>query len=216
MSSEISFSSLGENDYRETVDLLTETFCRNDPVEIAMKITPDEFRVMIEPELDAVLNNGLSIAARNPKTGRLIGTILASDALADTVDSRGKVSKKFEPISEIARDFHHFYLSTRSVQSGTCLYLFVIGIHPDFSGHGFGKKLTGEVLNCARRKGYRSAFSLTTNLASTRILKHFKFEPIKTQDYQSYRFQGVPVFSSITDHPGINLMELADLRTLAN
>jgi len=212
MTPEIAFSLLAKTDFCETVDMLTETFCRNDPIEVAMQVTHDEFRAMIKPELEAVIDNGLSVVARDRDSGRLVGALLAADILAETVDSRGKVSQKFDPISEIARDFHHFYLNTHALQVGHCLYLFVLGIHTDFFGLGFGKMLTREALTNARSKGYQSALSLTTNSVSTHLLKNFMFEPIKTQEYQTYKFRGQAVFSSITDHPGVNLMELDSLR----
>lgn len=200
-------SILAEKDYQETVDLLTETFCQRDPIESALQITPEEFRVMLELELEPIWRNGLSMLARHVPSGRLLGALVAMDALAESVDSRGKITPKFEPIGEIARDFHDFYINTRNPQPGSCLYLFVIGVHSDAAGQGLGQKLIGEALRHARKKGYRSAFVLATNLVSMNALKKHRFSAIKTVDYQTYRYQGRPVFASITQHPGLALME---------
>lgn len=207
MLTDITCSIPADTDYRETVDLLTETFCQGDPIETALHITPGEFRVMLELELEPIWRNGLSMLARDVPSGRLLGALVAMDALAESVDSRGKITPKFEPIGEIARDFHDFYVSTRNPQPGSCLYLFVIGVHSDAAGQGLGQKLIGEALRNARKKGYRSAFALTTNLASMNAFRKHQFSAIKTIDYQSYLYRGCPVFASITEHPGLSLME---------
>ena len=204
-------SILAEKDYQETVDLLTETFCQRDPIELALQITPDEFRVMLELELEPIWRNQLSMLARDVPSGRLLGALVAMDALAESVDSRGKITPKFEPIGEIARDFHDFYIDTRNPQPGSCLYLFVMGVHSDAAGQGLGQMLIGEVLRNAWKKGYRSAFALTTNLASMNAFKKYRFSTIRTVDYQTYRYRGCPVFASITQHPGLALMERQSL-----
>lgn len=207
MLTDIACSILADTDYQEAVDLLTETFCQRDPIELALQITPDEFRVMLELELEPIWRNGLSVLARHAPSGRLLGALVAMDALAESVDSRGKITPKFEPIGEIARDFHDFYINTRNPQPGSSLYLFVIGVCSDAANQGLGQKLIGEALRNARKKGYRSAFVLTTNLVSMNALKKHRFSTIKTVDYQTYRYRGRPVFASITQHPGLALME---------
>ena len=203
----IACSFLSEADRYEAIDLLTEAFCLNDPIEIALRITPDEFRKMIEPELDAVLHNNLSLVAREVGSGRMVGVLLAADALSESVDSCSAASRKFDPISEIARNLSNFYLNNRDVLPGACLYLFVVGVHPEATGNGFGKMLIGRVLQNARQRGFQSAYALATNLGSMCILERHGFHGIKEVDYQTYRYQGRAVFASITEHPGIVLME---------
>lgn len=211
MSPGISCSIFGRSDYNEVVDLLTESFCKNDPIETALQITPNEFRTMVEFELQAVVDNRLGVIARQAETGRLAGVVIAADARAEQVKSGDKISPKFDPINEIARSFNDFYMSTRNILPGSCLYLFMVGVHPEMTGNGIAKKLFRETLGNAESKGYKSAFSMTTNLISTNALKNIGFLSIKTLHYQSYYFQGRPVFSSITDNPGVDLLELNDL-----
>ncbi len=204
---EITCSVVADKDYQEVVDLLTENFCQYDPIELALQIGPDEFRVMLELELEPIWRNGLSVLARHAPSGRLAGAMVAMDALAESVDSQGKISPKFEPIGEIARNFHDFYLETRNPQPGLCLYLFVMAVRSDLAGQGIGQMPIKETLRNARKKGYCSAFALTTNLASTNAFINHRFAIIKTLDYQTYRYKDCAVFSSITAHPGLNLME---------
>jgi GNAT superfamily N-acetyltransferase len=211
MLADISCSVLGGRDYDEAVDLLTREFCQHDPVELALQITPEEFRVMLELELEPIWRNELSVVVRHTPSGGLVGAMVAMDALAEPVDSRGRISRKFAPIGEIANHFHNFYIETRSPQPGSCLYLFVVGVRSDFAGQGVGQMLIGEVLRNARRKGYRSAFALTTNLASTKAFKHHRFTTVKTLGYQDYRYENRFVFSGITEHPGLCLMERESL-----
>lgn len=211
--SSISCSVLGKEDYAAAVELLTDAFCRNDPVESALKITPDEFRLMVELDLASVWRAGLSFVAQRPNSRELVGVIVAMDALSES-DSSGRISDKFAPISEVARDFHHLYLTTRHVRPGSSLYIFMLGVTPHATGQGIGKLLIGEALRNARSRGYESAFTIATNLASMQALKRQGFESLSMICYQSYRYLGRPVFESITQHPGIVLMERCRLDSL--
>lgn len=186
---------------------MTEAFCQHDPVESALKITPDEFRVLVELELQAVLGNDLSLAGRDAHSGRMVGALVAMDALTGSADCRGRISQKFEPISEIARNLHDFYIENRKIVPGSCLYVFMIGVRSDIAGHGIGKMLIREGLKNARTKGYRSAFVMTTNLASANVFESHRFRTLKTVSYQTFRYKDRLEFASITQHPGIALME---------
>lgn len=213
MLAEISCSILDDRDYRAAVDLLTDAFCQGDPVESALQITPDEFRLMAELELAPLLRNGLSLVARHAGSGRMVGAVIAMDALAESVDSRGKISQKFAPIGAIARDFHDFYLDRRNIRPGSCLYVFMLGVQSDVAGQGIGKKLIGEALRNAREKGYTSAVAMVTNLASASAFASHRFKTIRMLSYRTYRYMNRCVFSSITEHPGIALMERERLDT---
>lgn len=197
------------------VDLLTHAFCHHDPIESALRITLDEFRLMLELELPTLLRNELCMVARSADSPCLVGSIIAMDAVAETVDSSGKISRKFQPIGEIARNFHDDYLATRNLQPGSCLYLYMIGVSSSMTGRGIATLLIREVLVNARARGYRSAFALTTNLGSATSLENLGFQSLRTLSYQTYRYQNSRIFSSITEHPGIALMAHESLADLA-
>jgi GNAT superfamily N-acetyltransferase len=201
----------GEADYAETVDLLTESFCAADPVEAALSITHDEFRAMIRLELDAVPPNDLSVVMRDPATARLIAVTIVTDGAAEPVDSCAPVSPKFAPISEIARSCHDRYFATRTVEPGSHAYVFAAAVHPERLGQGLGVRIVHAALENARARGYRAAFSMTTNRASARIVEGLGFKAIDSVSYQDYRYEGRAVFASITGHPGIVLWEHPDL-----
>lgn len=207
----MTLSLFTERDCAETIDVLAESFCRNDPIEAALSITPDEFQTMIRLELDAVPREDLSMVMRDDGTGRIVAVAIATDAMADPVDSGAKASAKFAPIAEIARTCHDRYFAARTILPGSHLYIFAIGVLPASSGRGLGRSIVGAMLEHARTKGYRAAFTLATNVVSARIFQGFGFEPIYSIRYQDYRHNGMAVFASIKDSPSIDLMECPDL-----
>lgn len=207
-------SLFAEEDLGETVEMLTASFCRYDPVEVALSVTPDEFRTMISLELAAVPPNDLSLVGRDNETGRIVAAIIVTDATAEPVDSCGPASAKLAPIADIARTFHDRYFAKRRIEPGSHAYIFALGIHPDMVSKGLGWRITGEALRLAARRGYRAAFAMTTNRASARILQRYAFTAIESIAYQDYRYEGRAVFASIPD-PSIDLMECADLQELA-
>lgn len=207
-------SLFGGGDRLETVEMMTASFCRFDPVEVALSVTPEEFRTMIALELAAVPPDDLSLVGRDEKTGRIIAAAIVTDATAEPVDSCGPASVKLAPIADIARTYHDRYFATRRIEPGSHAYIFAIGIHPDRVGGGLGWRIAVEAVRRAVLRGYRAAFSMTTNRASARILQRLGFQVVESVRYQDYRYEGRAVFASISD-PSIDLWECADLRGLA-
>lgn len=207
-------SLFSERDCDEAIEVLTESFCRNDPIEAALAITPDEFRAMIRLELAAVPREDLSMVLREGETDRIVAVAIATDAMAEPVDSGAQASAKFAPIAEISRTCHDRYFATRTISPGSHLYFFAFGVLPESSGRGLGRSLVGAMLEHARTKGYRAAFTLATNVISARIFKGFGFESIDSIRYQDYRHQGKAVFASIKDSPSLDLMECPDLSAI--
>ena len=206
---DISYSVCDAHDHDAAVELLTVAFCHSDPIERALNITPDEFRVMAQLELEVALTNGLCLAAR--RGGELVGIVIAADSLAESVDGNGRISAKFAPIADIARRVHDAYLAQRDLQPGSCVYVFMVAVRPDAAGQGIGRALIDATLRNAREQGYVSAFSMATNLASMQAFARCDFRTLELLGYPGYRYRGEAVFASITDHPGIALMERASL-----
>jgi GNAT superfamily N-acetyltransferase len=205
----ISYSVCDAHDHDAAVELLTAAFCHSDPIERALDITPDEFRLMAQLELEVALTNGLCLAAR--RGGELVGIAIAADVLAESVDSSDRITPKFAPISDIARRVHDAYLAQREWQPGSCLYVFMVAVRPDAAGQGIGQALIDATLHNAEKHGYVGAFSMATNLASMQAFARCDFRTLELLGYPGYRYRGEAVLASITDHPGIALMERASL-----
>jgi GNAT superfamily N-acetyltransferase len=206
---ELVCSRLAEPDRDEVIALLATAFCQDDPVEAALGITPAEFRVLLEFDLEPLIREGACLVVR--VDGRLRGAILVQDALDEGVDVRGRISPKFEPISALAGALHEQYLQLRRPEPGCCLYVYMIGVDPGWAGQGIGKRLLAEALRQARSRGCRSAFALATNRGSMAIFQACRFELLRMTEYRDFRFREQAVFASITDHPGIALMECPGL-----
>lgn len=210
----VAWSLYRGDDRRDAIEVLTQGFCHGDPVEAALSITPDEFRVMIGIEIDAIRDDDLSVISRDAQTARARAVAIAVDAASEPVDSCAPASAKFDPIARISRILDERYRAGRSIAPGTDLYVFAVGVLPSLMRRGLGRAIIGAVLRNARERGYATAHAMTTNLASRRLFEGFGFEFSDGIRYQEYRHDGRAVFASVVDDPSVDIMVCPDLRAI--
>ncbi|MEM8717441.1 MAG: GNAT family N-acetyltransferase [Cyanobacteria bacterium P01_G01_bin.4] len=60
-------------------------------------------------------------------------------------------------------------------------YLWVVGVHPDHTGQGLGKKLVLSALDNMRRQGYSTCFLRTENPGNVGLYEHLGFKQVHTE-----------------------------------
>lgn len=205
---ELAFRPLQAEDVPEATTILSQSFCRYDPLEIALGISELEFSNMLSYEMPVIVNEKRSIIARLHDQDRSMQSVcIANDALSDPVDSLSMISEKFKPISAMVGELHDAYLKGKKLSRGDILYFFMLGVNPHYQGKGIGKHMISQTLLHAQSLGYKKAFAITTSLVSTHILVSNGFRVLKTLDYATYQYEGACVFKNIPTDPGLALME---------
>ncbi|MEM6502164.1 MAG: GNAT family N-acetyltransferase [Cyanobacteria bacterium P01_C01_bin.89] len=59
-------------------------------------------------------------------------------------------------------------------------YLWVLGVHPDAKGQGFGKRVLRSAMEAMRRRGFSSCFLRTENPNNVGMYQHFGFQQVLT------------------------------------
>ena len=192
--------------------LLAETFTRSDPPAVAVGLSPDEFEDFATLVSRPETTQGLTIIARDGRSGIMAGALLSEDAASSPPDGMAGLSDKFEPIFELFGQLEAQIEEPPITAPGEALHLFLLGVDERFAGRGIGQQLVKVALAHGVASGFRVAVAEATNRTSQHIFTKLGFACRAEVAYADYRRDGVPVFGSIADHGGPMAM-IRDLRT---
>jgi len=191
----------------EMAGLLAATFSTGDPLAVAMGLSFREMAAFVRPLGSKAAGEGLTIVARNPAGGELMGVLLVDDFALPPSLELTQLSEKFLPIFDLLEGLDYQYRATRAVAPGQCLHLYMLGVDARFAGRGIAQRLVQTCLANGRKKGYQWALTEATGTVSQGIFRKLGFADRFQASYRDYRYQGHAVFASIPGHGGTILMD---------
>jgi GNAT superfamily N-acetyltransferase len=194
-------------DTDEMSRLLGDVFARRDPPALAVGLSGSEFEAFVRLFCPKAEAEGLSVVARSPATGEMIGALLAEDSASEPPDGLDRLSAKFRPIFDILGQLDTEYRRGREVQPGESIHLFLLGVVERFAGKGVAQGLVVECLANAVRRGYRLGVTEATNKTSQHVFRKQGFAERVFRSYADHRFEGRDSFRSIAEHGGPILMD---------
>jgi ribosomal protein S18 acetylase RimI-like enzyme len=207
----IEYAVCGPEDTDDVRRLLSESFTTHDPPAVAVGLTPVEFDAFVSLWSMAAGVEGLTVVARDVATGELVGALLTDDAASPPPAGLDGISGKFDPILDILGRIDAEYRTARAIEPGRYLHLFLLGVADPFTRSGIGRHLVSVCLANGAERGYTTAVTEATNPVSQHIFGRLGFRTRAVRSYRDYRFDGAPVFESISEHGGPMTMD----RTIA-
>ena len=199
------------SDSAAVVALLSRVFSAADPPAVAMGLTHDDFEQFVGFHCSKAATGGLTVVARVPETNQVVGVLLTDDFGVPPELNVNEISDKFLPILAMLNGLDEEYRKGRSITTGQCLHLFMLGVDQHFVGHGIAQKLVAACLSNGRQKGYTDAVTEATGLVSQHVFQKLGFTGRLRASYRDYRYHGRAVFASIREHEATILMD----RTIA-
>ncbi len=187
--------------------LLGSVFAQEDPIALALGVTPAEFQDLVRLFCPQAAADGLTVVARRVDTGEMVGTLLTEDAGSAPPSGMERMSQKFDPIIDLTGQLDAEYLQGKDVLPGEWLHLFLLGVPQPFGGRGVGQQLIASCLENGVCRGYRLAFAEATNRVSQHIFRKHGFVEQVRRSYRDYRYRGEKVFTSIKGHAEAILMD---------
>jgi len=198
----IRYSLCAEADVVDMNRLLSDVFTREDPPAVAVGLTPDEFEAFVRLYAQSVVDDGLTIIARDVASGTMAGAFLVEDAASPAPDGIEGLSAGFASIFDLFGRLEERVADERPPVPGELLHLFVLGVGRAFARRGIGQRLVEASLANGARRGYRTAVTEATNRVSQHIFTKLGFVSRGQVSYADYRRDGVAVFASIAEHGG--------------
>lgn len=187
--------------------LLADVFSRYDPPAVAVGLSFEELERFVGLFVPRAASDGLSIVAREPSSGELLGALLVDDLASPPPEGIGEASEHFSPIGALLDELDDQYRRTRPVVLGEVLHLFMLGVAPQHGGKGVAHTLVRLCTENALRKGYRVAVTEATGRVSQHIFRKLGFSDRFSVSYKDFTFGGRRVFESIEGHEGAILLE---------
>jgi ribosomal protein S18 acetylase RimI-like enzyme len=200
------FDVLQPADVAEMVSVLGETFAHRDPPAVAVELAPSEFEFFVKQYGPTAIDERLTIVAR-AGSGELAGALLAEDSATAAPESLNQISPKFDPIFDILGQLDGEYRSTRNIQAGEAIHLFLLGVSPRFAGRGVAQGLVSACLTNSMTRGYRLAMTEATNRTSQHVFRKLGFVERVRRPYADHRFNGRACFDAIADQGGPILLD---------
>jgi hypothetical protein len=186
-------------DIEEVTRCLAATFMR-EPMTRVLGITLEEFNHFAWLFVSKAAREGLSLLARDPGTGEVMGCLVAEDFVTDAPEGMETISEKFWPIFSLLGGLDEAYKENNPVVRGQLYHIFMVGVHREYSGSGVIHRLNMAAERLAQQKGYKGAIGEATGPISYGIYTRRQyFKEVDAIAYQDFRFEGKAVFADITD-----------------
>lgn len=209
--SSVHYSVMAAPDADELARMMGEVFARRDPPAYAVGITPEEFEFFVGLLCPKAAREGLTIIARaasgGSSPGQLLGAMLTEDAAGEMPGGLEQLSAKFDPVMDILGQLDAEYKSTRTIQPGEAIHLFLLGVAESAAGRGIAQQLVARTLEHAAARGYRLGITEATNQTSQHIFRKLGFTQRVRRSYAEHRFHGAAHFTAIAEHGGPMLMD---------
>lgn len=205
----IIYDVLKEADLDQVIECIVHTFADGDPLARAVALNESELKTFITIFLkNQILEDGLSVIARDEKNGRVIGGLLITDLLADPPAAMDGLSDKMLPLLALFDHLDGLYLAEHDVKKGEVLHVIMEGVAPDVKNNGIGFRMLIKGYEIAKAKNYKSAIAEITGATSQHVAAKYGARELYSQKYNDFVFEGTRPFQNITDCESIKLMSV--------
>lgn len=205
--SKIDFQILTENDLEAAIYCIESAFISGEPMFKALSLTTEQFRSGVAVICQRVLEQGLSVIAKDNQSGKVVGCAIGKDFMTDMLDGTEAVSPKLYPVFHLLEMLDENYKAQHSVQPGELLHFLLLGVIKPFTNQGIGRLLTLELHHLAQKHHYQGVILEATGPISQHIfLNRLNYQEIDAIYYREFEYEGQKVFSSITECESCQLL----------
>ena len=207
ITSKVEYKVLEAPDVAAVAQLLAEVFSRFDPPAVAVGLSHREIEALVRVFGPKVLAERLTITVSAPSSSKLVGALLADDFATPAPDGIEQAAPAFAPIGAMLEGLDTKYRSSRTIEPGRYLHLFMLGVAKHAWGKGIARQLIATSLHHGKERGYTHAVTEATGSISQHLFKSFGFREVLTARYCDVVFGNRRPFASIKEPVGTILME---------
>ena len=216
----IYFEVMTRDDLGDVAACFSDYFRREEPLTLAMNISHEEFKPLVEHVCALALSENLGIVCRDSRTRKLVGFSIGKDyGVNETFADQQTFSEKFLPIFALHDELDNHYRTMHDIQPGESFLHHVMGIDLDyFEDHvGEGSKpcvnivpeLTRLTIEMAKHRGFQKVISHATSLFTQRLCKKYGFAEVIRVNYRTFSYRDHEVFRGIKWHNSCVLYEMS-------
>ena len=192
-------------------DLATRVFVAGSTVHRALGIGLEEYRAYLAPSFDAMIAQGLSLAAFDADVevdgGKMVGCVIVTDFHAQPGEGT-KVPPKFAPLTALTDALCAQYDAQRSPDRGKAILVDMGAVLPEHAGQGVYQTLRNAAQDHAKSHGYSKAIGELSSAATQHtVLNRLGHKKIAEIRFDTFEIAGAFPFQSITTPKSIVLTE---------
>ncbi|XP_042856906.1 uncharacterized protein LOC122243411 [Penaeus japonicus] len=180
---DIEYFFLKEDDFEEVAAFLKEDFFQREPTTLGTsandKCEPSKGRM--GEDLRRCLKSGLSVAARDRKTGKMVG------ARVSVFADRAKPHTPTQPpneLEELYRVLDFVMGQAFNEKADKFLLMFLLSVHKDYGSRGIAGKMVKMCMEAGYAQGAEIACTCITNVLSGKVFLKLGYETRYTLDYE--------------------------------
>ncbi|MBD2527540.1 histidine decarboxylase [Nostoc sp. FACHB-133] len=195
--SDVELIPFEEKYLEQTTTLVSESFTKRSPLELALAIKKEEFSVFANRVCKQCLPEGLSYIAVDKISGNVLGFCLSED-FASSLAMKFEIPEFFKPIFALLDSLDQMYIkSYGEVKKGEIVYVFMSGMSDHVNGTAIVLALEKKILEVAASLNYERAVTTCTNSVTAYIAQELEYQRRFTVQYESFEFEGRRVFSQV-------------------
>jgi GNAT superfamily N-acetyltransferase len=189
------------------IDLVARAFSSDEPMGAAVGLSTSDIQRFLGLVASRIVEDGLSIVARDADSGELAGALIADDFASPLPIEPEKLSPAFLPIFSLLGELDERYAHGTTFSAGECLHLFMLATDRRYRGRGVAHRLVGGCVENGIRKGHRHGVTEATGTISQHTFRKAGFVERFRVSYADFRCDDRAPFASIQGHAATLLMD---------
>ncbi|CAF1049267.1 unnamed protein product [Adineta steineri] len=181
------YEILMEKHLEESAKLLAYTFSQQNPVEVYLKTTYEQFYLYALAVLKATLEDQLSIIAVHKETKEIYGLVQATDAKTLEGQNFDDVDPSKDTLEILQEVENRFMKQYGELKENDLVQILMVGVRQECSGKGLATKLQQILLVHCDQRGFKYVFVEVANPATyhiyTKKLKGKEFTSISLSTF---------------------------------
>ena len=204
----IQYELFTEDEIDCLVRVVSHAFTGFEPMTSALGVPYDDFCHFMRKLANKAIREELSIIARNPEDGKVIGALVCEDLMGDPPEGMDDVTPMLAPVFTLLDGLSEPYRQSRNYAVGDCLHIFMMAVLRNSTGKDIAQEMVNQSMINAVEKGYTQACTEATGVVSQYIFNEkYGFDKLEETLYRDFVFEGEHVFRKIELHPSAALME---------
>ena len=190
------------------VHVVSHAFTEFEPMTSALGVPYEDFCLFMRKLAAKAVKEKLSIIARNPADGEVIGALVCEDLMGEPPEGMEDVTPMLAPVFTLLDGLTDPYRESRQYKHGQCLHIFMMAVLRNSTGKDIAQEMVRQSMINAKEMGYCRASTEATGVISQYIFKEkYGFDKLEETLYKDFLFDGEPVFRKIERHPSAALMD---------
>ena len=204
---DIEFGILERVHLDEVFDLATRVFSENSTLHQALGITLEAYRDYLHRSFIAMVEEKLSVVARDKQQDRIIGCLIVSDfyhQLEPCHDALGV----FSPLAALTQSLCKQYIQHRAIGSGEAVLVDMGAVSSAFIGKGVYQQMRKTAQEHAKLMGFRFVIGELSSVSTQHVvLNKLGHEKVAEVFFKDFAFEDSFPFASIEEPQSIILAE---------